>query len=138
MSVETALRALLVADSGITALVSTRVAALKAAQSDDYPKIEYHRTGGGKTYALGRVLNDRQAFYQVDCWAESYLGARAIADAVSAAVTPNSKPYRGTIGGVTFQGVFVSEDFDALEPPAYGDDVGYYWVPIGLTVWHDV
>jgi hypothetical protein len=138
VSVETAFRQILTADAAIAAIVGPRVSPLRSEQSSIYPQVQYHKVAGGKAYCMRGVQSDASGQWQFDCWAETYAAAKDLAEAVTEALTPNARPYAGTVDGVAFQGVFINEDFDAMEPPAYGDDVGLYWVPVGVTAWHTI
>jgi hypothetical protein len=86
MSVETVLRALLVADGGVSALVGTRIAADRIEQGASRPFVVFSRTATAPITAVDGALLISQVSIDVQCWADTRLQADAVADAVSAAV----------------------------------------------------
>lgn len=86
MSAESALRALLVADTAVAALVQTRVAVDRMEEGAVFPFVVFARTGTQPITALDGTHLRSQASLEVQCWAETRLGADALADAVAAAV----------------------------------------------------
>lgn len=86
MSAETELRALLVADSAVAALVGTRVSADRAEQGAAMPFVVFGRTSTQPVQCLdGSVLLSAVSI-DVQCWANTRAGADALADAVTAAI----------------------------------------------------
>lgn len=86
MSAETALRALLVADSAVAALVSGRIAADRIDQDKARPFIVYSRTASLPFTTIEGTVLATQVSIDVECWADTRLGADSVADAVTAAV----------------------------------------------------
>lgn len=86
MSAETALRALLVADAPVAALVSTRIAADRIEQGAARPFICYTRTASAPVVALDGTHLKTLVSLDVQCWADSRASADAVADAVTTAV----------------------------------------------------
>lgn len=83
MSIYSVLRGRLTTASGVSALVDTRVYPLLLPQTPTYPALTYQRisnTAQNGSTAL------RQSRWQVNCWAETYVGAEALAAAVKAAL----------------------------------------------------
>ncbi|ABN78420.1 DUF3168 domain-containing protein [Cereibacter sphaeroides] len=110
---EQALRALLLASSGVTALTEKRV------------NFGSHPQGAGFPYVVLNTISDRegltvngpdglqQARVQIDCFAETYMAAKQLSRAVRAVLHGHS--------GGGFQGVFLDGARDLREP---GDDTG--------------
>jgi len=82
MSAETDLRALLVADSPLVALVGTRIAADRIEQSAARPFIVFSRTGSEHLQGLNGTLHATKAVFEIQCWADTRVSAEAVADAV--------------------------------------------------------
>jgi hypothetical protein len=82
MTVETDIRARLVADGTVNGLVSSRIYPLKLPQKPTLPAITYSRIsgirsqllGGSSTWGFGRI--------EINGWATSYVQAQSIAAAV--------------------------------------------------------
>jgi hypothetical protein len=91
MSAETALRALLVADGSVAALVGTRVSADRIEQGAALPFVVFARSASSPVTTLAGVVLITMSSLDVQCWADTRAGADALADAVTAAV-------RGVIG----------------------------------------
>jgi hypothetical protein len=86
MSAESDLRALLVANAGVTALVGQRVAADRIEQSAARPFVVFTRTGSEPQLCLDGVVLKTRVTLDVQAWADTRLAADAVADAVTAAV----------------------------------------------------
>lgn len=86
MSAESALRTLLVANPAVYALVNTRVVADRMEEGAAFPFIVFARNGTQPVSALDGTHLRSQASLEVQCWADTRLGADALADAVAAAV----------------------------------------------------
>jgi len=86
MSAEDALRTLLLADAGVSALVGTRITADRIAQDAVRPFVVYARTSSNPVVSLDGTHLRTQASLEVQCWANNRVEADALADAVIAAV----------------------------------------------------
>lgn len=89
MSAETDLRAVLIAASGVTALVpAVRIAMHAVTQDSDLPLIVYtaQRT---REHGLDNSLHAEGLTYDAQCWGETPASAEAVADAVEAALSAN-------------------------------------------------
>lgn len=88
------LRAHLAADTALTALVSARIQwAVRDAVS---PSVALHLIAAPPDWTLQGPSGLVQARVQIDAWAESFLGAKAVGDAVAAAL-----PQIGEVVGST-------------------------------------
>lgn len=86
MSAEQDLRALLLADAGVAALVGTRVTADRIAQESVRPFVVFARTSSFPVVSVDGAHLRTQASLEVQCWADTRLQADALADAVTTAV----------------------------------------------------
>lgn len=115
MSAEADFRAVLLAASGVTALVGTRVALNAVPQDVALPYIVFSATHTPQQ-ELGGPAED-QTTLNVECWAADALGAIALADAVEAAI----EAYDDTApGGLS---VTVLERTNAYDPDLQLDGV---------------
>lgn len=110
-----ALRAYLLADTGIAALVSDRVYFIKMKQGNVDPCIVFSRISGAGIYHHGGPSGLSMPRYQLDSWSKTGDGATALANLIKDRISG----YRGVMGSggaaVTVQGVFMAderEDYD--------------------------
>lgn len=86
MSAETDLRAALVAESTLTALVGTRVVQNGVAEGTALPYVIFTSQHAFENNLLGQAMLDAVTF-TIECWATGALAADAVADAVVLALT---------------------------------------------------
>jgi hypothetical protein len=105
---EAALIAKLLAATGVTALVSTRINWSRRPQGAALPAIVLHRIDGTPDVhhagASGLVVSR----VQVDCWGASYGSAKAVARAVETAITAQTF----TQGAVRFDVILIDSERD--------------------------
>lgn len=106
---EAALLARLLATAGVTALVSTRINWLRRPQGEALPAIVLHRIDGAPDVHHGGASGLVVSRVQVDCWAESYGSAKAIARAVETAVTAQTF----TQGATRFDVILIADERDS-------------------------
>ncbi|MGV3579998.1 tail completion protein gp17 [Brevundimonas sp.] len=87
------LRAHIADDQGVKALVGAHI---QWAARDEAPSIALHLIDTDPGWALKGATGMDQARVQIDCWAETFLGAKAIGTAVRAAL-----PAIGAVVGAT-------------------------------------
>lgn len=124
------LRARLLEDAGLTALVSDRIAWLDRPQGDALPALILQLITSGRSYTFKgatRLAGDRVQF---DCWGRSYLEARALACSVIAAVEPEA-----TQGGTRFSRSFLGSD-RSFEPETLPGGIKVFRVSMDFIVWH--
>lgn len=80
----------LTGDAGVSALVSTRVYPMDMPQNATLPALTYTRVSETPLVNLDGENATRNSRYQVDCFASTYTGAQALAEAVKAAMVTNS------------------------------------------------
>ena len=86
MSLETDLYTLLSNNAGVIALISTRIYPIIAPQDATLPFATYSRVSTNNIFNLDNQSDLENASYQIDCYAETYLGSVAIADAIKTAM----------------------------------------------------
>lgn len=84
MSAKTDLRAALVADSALTALVGTNITANRVEQDAPRPFVVYSQTATEPYRGLDGTLHGRKTVFELQCWADTRAAADAVADAVEA------------------------------------------------------
>lgn len=87
MSAETTIYAALSNDAGVSAIVSTHISPLVRKQADPLPCVTYLRISGVPITSIdGDNSNLDSVRIQIDSWAASYAGAKALDAAVRAAM----------------------------------------------------
>ncbi|MGR3452880.1 DUF3168 domain-containing protein [Pseudooceanicola sp.] len=123
---EEELRALLLADSGVTALASDRVNFGAHPQGEPLPAVVLNTISGAEGYTLSGPDGLLQARVQVDVYALTYGDAKRLARAVIAVLS-------GYSGG-SFQGVFHESSRDSRED---GEARRPFRVSMDFTVVHN-
>src|SRR6267154_5996077 len=104
---EKGLYELLTTDTGVSALVASRVFYILAPKGAVVPYIVISRVTSSEGYDMGGTTGKREALFQFDCYAADFYSSRAI----SAAVRQVLKHYRGTLGDSTpVSAVFIDKD----------------------------
>ena len=116
MKLEQGLRAALVADSDVNALVSGRVYLERMPQAGAYPCVVYNRIGTSTNSLVSEVETLAEVRVQFDCWADSAVDAYDLAGKVRAATVGQ----QGSFGGVEvqwskFENEINASDFDGDE-----------------------
>jgi hypothetical protein len=82
VNIEEAVRSILADDDSIKALVSTRVMCGWLPQGVIYPCVTIYPVSEDENEAVNDTRRKRYARLQIDVWAETYAGAKALADLV--------------------------------------------------------
>lgn len=117
MNLYTALGHRLANYAGLSALVGTRIYAVKLPQNVTYPAVTFQVISGlPRTHLMGSDDALAAPRVQVSAWDTSLTDAIAVADQIKAAL----QDYTGTMGGdggVTVQRIFIeSEQIDIYDP----------------------
>src|SRR5262245_4608787 len=81
-------------------------------QGSATPAVTYQRVSRVTPITYDGLRGPRRARFQLDCWADSYLGSNALAEAVENALLR----LRGVVAGCDVRGVFFDNDQDLYEP----------------------
>ncbi len=95
---EEALIALLLADAGVAGIAAARIFPGARPQGSALPAVVLHRISGAPLYADDGEVGLEKARIQVDCWADTYAGAKLLARAVTAVLSG----FEGTAGATHF------------------------------------
>jgi hypothetical protein len=124
--IEQALRAVLVADVGVSA-ITTRVYPNYIPQAPTWPLVVYQKVSGERDHDITGPTGKAHPRFQLECWAETYDEAKSLANAVREALDGNTF----TEGAVTIGSVVIQTEFDAYEP-----DVKCHRIVMDFNVWH--
>lgn len=137
MTIETGLRAHLIADATLAALVVDRVYPMPAPQNAGYPFVTWQRISGERVFSLGGPSGLAYPRFQIDVWSDSrenrpaggapYLESRAIADAIRRALDG----FNGTLDGIRVSAILLDER-DLFE-----NEGGITRVSMDFRIWHE-
>ncbi len=123
MSFPTVLRATLLADDPVLALVSTRIYWKKLPQEPTYPALTLELVGGDPQNTLATLPDLKWARVRMNAWNTTYGTAFAVAQAVETAL--NGQKF-STLKSIVAQGLR-----DMYEPA-----IEAYYVTQDFSIWH--
>lgn len=126
---EEALTNHLLAQAGLVALVGQRITWARRPQGSTLPAIVLHVISRQPQYTMEAASGLASRRIQVDCWADSFAGAKGAAREVAAALSGA----RMTVGGVAFQGGFQEGERDSFEQGSGGEQL--YRVSMDFIIW---
>jgi len=118
-------------DGDVSALVAARVYPTFVPQGVAMPAITYQRIVAVRAHTIGSTDNMVPATYQINCWAETYGGARALSEVVRVALNN----YTGTVNSVVIQAVQLNDEDDIPESIAGDDVLNRYGKRLDFKVW---
>lgn len=127
-----AIRALLLANSGVAAIVGDRIAWGALPRGTAYPAIALHLISGPRHYAMSGPSGLVQSRVQVDCCTESPAAADALARVVRRALDG----IRTTVGGVMIQGAFLDTEADRRDEEPQPPSEVHHDVLQDYLIWH--
>ena len=128
---EEALRAALLADAGVAALVGRRVSWGARPQSSLLPAVILHNVSSPMTHTLRGRVGMTGHLVQIDCWGGSYAQAKALARAVTAALDAlKAEPLQA------FPESARDDDFTQGDGPDPSGASDFYRTSIDARVWH--
>ncbi|HUT68657.1 MAG TPA: DUF3168 domain-containing protein [Dehalococcoidales bacterium] len=131
MLIEQALMTYLLAQSGITDLVSTRIHFVKAHQDIDAPYLVLFKVSGPREHSHDGSSELAHPRFQFSAFATKYSDAKAVIAAVQAAL----QGYSGIMGGAG--GVYVNGCFYEDENDFYETDTNLHHVSADYIFWHE-
>lgn len=116
---EEALIAHLLADSGVTALASTRLYWTIAPSAVAKPFATLLKVDGIRDTPLGGPNGFQQSRVQIDCYGTTFASAKTLARAVETAIAAG----RFTVGSIEFQACFLVTERDGYEDDPSTEDL---------------
>jgi hypothetical protein len=114
---EEALIAYLLATPAITSLTGTRIYWMEIPQGSAYPAVRLQVISTVPDYTYEGAQGLKRSRVQVDCYAGSYLGSKAVARTIETLISGE----KFTQGPVRFEGCFMDAERDGFEPTAPPD-----------------
>ena len=121
--IQTAVRAILAADAGVSALVGTRIYPDRLPQNVTYPAITYEMYSEDSFEAMDGLLGIAEATIEVTCWASTRLVASSVQDAVRLALAN----YQGTSSGVVVRRIHTGVGGTGRDEPDDSSDLPTYF-----------
>lgn len=130
-TIEEALKALLVADAGVNAVVAGRVYPVMHPQGAGLPAVVYRRVSGVRVGQHGTVSGLARPRFQFDCLATTYAAAKGLANLVRVALDH----YSGTPSSVHVDAILIENEMDGFN---FESDEGAatFTVLVDAVVWH--
>ncbi len=130
MSLETDLHAYLKANAGILAVATGGTYHVRRPIDSSAPCLVIGRGAGERGHDLSGGAGYAQPDFDLDCFATSFVTAKAIALAVRTAL----QGYKGTMGSTVVHSVIVSDETDLYAYAQNSSDVGMYHTALSATV----
>lgn len=135
------LRAILLSDVAVLALVGQRIYPHWLPQSPTYPAITLYRSSverENRTFCNGaaQTTNKVRSTFQVDCWDKSATGSPTESgpkrvERLAQSVRGALMDYQGTVGSVRIDDIAIVSDSDLVDP-----EPGIYRVSLSINIWH--
>lgn len=119
--VHEAIRALLLGDTAVTALVGTRIYPVHMPLGADVPNITIHEISGPEDYVTGHGYPR----YQISCWSETFTEATTIKKAVKASLNR----FKGIVYGLNIQNISFLDSVDLYE-----EESKLYHIPLDFQI----
>lgn len=131
MTIEEAVRGLLVASVDITTLVSDRIYPSQAPESAGFPRVIYQEADRQTVMTHSGPVQTNRYTMDLSCYAADYATAKRLAKLIRRLLLG----YKGTPSGVRVMGVFGESEADEIELPQHGDERGVFGVSLSLALW---
>jgi hypothetical protein len=131
MAVEKAIRSILIDDGAVSALVGDRVFPVVRREGSVLPAIVYQQISGVRDHVFAGPSGFVEARFQINCWAETYEGADALADAVRIVMDA----YHGTKESVVIQCIHLIDEGDMPVLSAENEELSFHGKRLDFMVW---
>tara|TARA_R100000995_G_scaffold17540_1_gene6965 strand:+ start:3000 stop:3401 length:402 start_codon:yes stop_codon:yes gene_type:complete len=133
MSLEKAVRAILIADGTTNGLVSSRIYPQRRPQGTALPAIIYSNIFDHETESLQTQSGLRRARMSVEVLATTYSGVKSLRNAVESALIN----YTGTTSGATIKSLRLESSVDQDEDLNPGSEFGAYRIILDFIIWYE-
>lgn len=133
MSLEKAVRAILIADSTTNGLVSSRIYPQRRPQGTALPAIIYSNIFDHENESIQTQSGLRRARMSVELLSNTYGGVKTLRDAVESALIN----YTGTISGATIKSSRLESSVDIDEDLNPASEFGTYRVIMDFIIWYE-
>jgi hypothetical protein len=106
---------------------SSRIYPMQLPQNGALPAVTFTRVTASRTRSLGGPSGMARAVFQIDAWAATYVGAKALAETLRQGLDG----HRGAMGAETVGGVLLLADRDLFE-----EATDTFRVSMDFAIWH--
>jgi hypothetical protein len=128
--IESGLLAFLVGNTGLTALVGTRIYPLRVPEGAALPALVYYKISGPSEHSKDGDMNLNHPRFQFTAWANKYGDAKAVGTAVTSAL--NAFANGSSMGGIVVAQIIVENDTDLHDPQTLE-----FGASLDATIWHN-
>ena len=132
MSLEKAVRSILIADATVTGLVSSRVYPQRRPQGTAVPAIVYQNVFQATNEALATQGGIKRTRLSVEVFDSTYGDTKTLRNAVESALIN----YTGTTQGETINSLRLESAVDIDESKDPAGDFGYFRTILDFVIWH--
>jgi gamma-glutamyltranspeptidase len=132
MSLEKAVRSILIADSTVTGLVASRVYPQRRPQGTAVPAIVYQNVFQATNEALATQGGIKRTRLSVEVFDKTYGATKTLRNAVESALIN----YTGTTEGETIDSLRLESAVDIDETNEPAGDFGYFRTILDFVIWH--
>lgn len=134
LTIEEAVRGLLLGQPDILALCDERIYPQEAPQEARMPYVIYQQADQRMVMSLRRRINLNSYLMRLDCFAASYAEVKELHQVLLDTLVD----FRGDLGGdaIQIRGVFHDGSESALEAPVHADEQGVHSMGLSVTLWY--
>ena len=132
MSLEKAVRSILIADATVTGLVASRVYPQRRPQGTAVPAIVYQNVFQATNEALATQGGIKRTRLSVEVFDKTYGATKTLRNAVESALIN----YTGTTEGETIDSLRLESAVDLDETNEPAGDFGYFRTILDFVIWH--
>ena len=129
--IERALYTHITESSTIAALIGVRLFPNQIPQGQKMPAAVYQQSKGVRQHTMDGPVGMVDSQYSVTCYAESYSQAKSLSEAIRNRLDG----YRGTVGGVEIDAIFLIDEFDVPCSKAGTDILNRFGKNLTFIVW---
>ena len=133
MSLEKAVRAILIADVTVTAIVSERVYPQRRPTGSALPAIVYQNVYSHQRECIGSQAGLRRTRFSIDVIDETYGDTKTLRDAVESALVN----YTGTLQSETIHSLRLESAVDIDEENTPAGQFGVFRTILDFVIWHN-
>ncbi len=130
MQIEQAIKKELMAASGVTGLISTRLYYVRAPQNVTKPYVVFFKVSSPREYSHDGASELARPRFQFSCFATTYYEAKQITEAIRVTI----EAFSGIMGGDG--GVEVGSCFCINESDIYEEDTQLFHVAVDYLIYH--
>lgn len=131
--IESSIRSLLVSDTDVNDIVSGRIYPYLRQQGADFPSVVYELDSTEPEQSFGGHLGLTRAMLTINSIAETYSGAKDLADKIRTVLNG----YTGTSEGIEIKSLVHDNDTGNIEDSIIGNDRGVSVIDSEYVIWYN-